>query len=425
MHIGILGGGLTGISLQNFINCSCEVLEKEERTGGLCRSFVKDGFTYDIGGHILFSKNQGIMDVIKTVLGENIDNRRRNNKILFKGKYVKYPFENGLGALNKEDIYECLIGYLRNSNPAPSDFKSWIYYTFGDGIAEKYLVPYNNKIWKTPLDDMDLQWVERVPRPPLEDVVKSCLGIETEGYVHQLNFLYPKTGGIESLIKSLIKQNSSITANFNICGIKKKGNRWSVTDGVREKEFDRLVSTIPLQTIIKCLKDVPDNVSKAVEGLRHNAMKVILIGVNNESLMDKSAVYIPQTDITAHRICMMGFFSENNVPSGKSSLIAEITANPGSELDKASDDFLIEKTVNELDKAGIIDKNDVVTTELTPIEYSYAVYDSAYRQNISRVRNYFESIGIHLLGRFGEHEYINMDEVLLRSKRFAETVNKL
>ncbi|UCD93309.1 MAG: NAD(P)-binding protein, partial [Methanobacteriota archaeon] len=56
--IGILGGGLTGLTLGSLIPES-QILEKEEVVGGLCRSKTKDGFTYDIGGsHVLFSRNE-------------------------------------------------------------------------------------------------------------------------------------------------------------------------------------------------------------------------------------------------------------------------------------------------------------------------------------------------------------------------------
>ncbi len=113
MRIGILGGGLSGITLQRFLDHQSEVLEKEDRVGGLCRTFEKNGFKYDIGGHILFSKNRDILDFFKTVLEGNINYCKRNNKVFFKSRYMKYPFENGLSALDRNDLYECLIGYLK------------------------------------------------------------------------------------------------------------------------------------------------------------------------------------------------------------------------------------------------------------------------------------------------------------------------
>ncbi len=423
MPIGILGGGLSGISLQRFLKHDTEVLEKEDRVGGLCRTFYKDGFYYDIGGHILFSKDKKITDFVKTVLVQNINYCKRNNKIFFRDRLVKYPFENGLGLLDKQDIYECLKGYFENKHPEPTNFKEWIYYTFGDGIAEKYLIPFNQKIWKMPLEEMGLDWLDRVPKPPLEDIVKSALGIETEGYLHQLYFSYPQNGGIEALIKALIRDNSNITTDFEVKKIQKRERKWVVSDGNNEKEYDRLVLTVPIKEAVKYISDVPAKVLRAASALRHNSVKIVMVGVANESLMDKSAVYIPGKDIIAHRVCFMGYFSKNMVPNGCSSLIAEVTTHNNYFLDDCSDAAIIERIINDLCKIGIINRHDVITTDIKDIEYAYVVHDLNRKKNIKIIKEFFTFIGIELLGRFAEFEYINMDEVIKRSIEMAGKLN--
>ena len=216
MHIGILGGGISGLTLHRFLKQPSEVLEKAPVPGGLCRSFWKDGFGFDIGGHILFSKHKHVTELIDRLLGDNINHCRRANKILFKGRYVKYPFENDLGALDKQDAYECLIDYLKADFPEPTNLEEWAYATFGRAISDKYFLPYNRKIWKMEPRDMGLEWVSRIPKPPMEDVVKSALGIDTEGYTHQLFFRYPLHGGFESVVKAMIQPNAQITCNTAI-----------------------------------------------------------------------------------------------------------------------------------------------------------------------------------------------------------------
>jgi protoporphyrinogen oxidase len=123
MNIGILGGGIGGLTLQRFLQHQSEVLEKEATPGGLCRTFWKDGFGFDIGGHILFSKHEHVNELVNRLLGDNINYCRRANKILFQGRFVKYPFENDLAALEKQDSYDCLIDYLQNDYPAPNNLE--------------------------------------------------------------------------------------------------------------------------------------------------------------------------------------------------------------------------------------------------------------------------------------------------------------
>ena len=104
MKTGVLGGGLAGAALAHFLQekgHDVDVLEKEVECGGLCRSFSKNGFSFDLGGHIIFSKDKEILDLMVNILGDNVEKHYRNNKIWYKGRYVKYPFENGLSVLDK------------------------------------------------------------------------------------------------------------------------------------------------------------------------------------------------------------------------------------------------------------------------------------------------------------------------------------
>ena len=424
MRIGIVGGGLSGISLRYFLRHKSEILEKENKIGGLCRTFEKNGFLYDIGGHILFSKDKDFTAFIKKVLGKNINYCRRNNKILFKDRYVKYPFENGLSELGKKDNYECLLGYIRNNYPAPKNFHEWIFHTFGEGIANKYMVPYNKKIWKFDLSRMGLGWVERVPKPPIEDVIKSAIGVVTEGYTHQLYFNYPKYGGIASLVKTLVKDEGSIHTRFNVTNIRKKNGSWVVSDGFEDKVYDKLVLTMPIGEAVGCLEKVPPRVKKAAAELKHNSVRIVLVGINNGSLSDKSAIYLPDNKALAHRLCYMSYFSKNNVPQGRSSLMAEISTRRGQKIYHASGVVLAEIVIKDLTRLGIIDRRDVVVTDVKDIEYAYIIYDRQYEQNIKIVKDYFGYIGIELLGRFAEFEYINMDEVIRRGMRLARRLNR-
>ena len=82
----------------------------------------------------------------------------------------------------------------------PTNLREWILWRFGEGIAKEFMYPYNEKIWKSDLTDMSFDWVSgRVPDAPPDDVLRSAVGIRTEGYAHQLVFGYPEEGGFQSL----------------------------------------------------------------------------------------------------------------------------------------------------------------------------------------------------------------------------------
>lgn len=427
MTIGILGGGLTGVTLQHFLTKDSELLEASDRRGGLCKSYQKEGFLYDIGGHILFSKNEEINTVVGSLLAGNIHTCKRLNKILFNDRLIKYPFENDLGSLKKKDAYECLIGYLQNDYPKPEhNLKEWAYYTFGKHISEKYLLPYNEKIWNISTEQLNLEWVERIPRPPLEDVVKSALGIETEGYLHQLYFRYPVKGGAEALITSLQKPDQKILCNYKIDKIRKSKSGWNVYADDHCKSYEEIIITFPIHEAITCFENVPDNVSRAAERLRYNSITVIMVAINNESLLDCSAIYIPDPKVLPHRVCFMGYFSRQNVREGTSSLIAEITTNPGDGIHELSAETLVEKTIEDLARIHVIDTPaEVIVTETKRFQYAYPVYTLNYARDCKIVRDYFNSLNIQLCGRFAEFEYINMDECMRRAIVLANKLNRL
>ena len=320
-------------------------------------------------------------EVVNRVLGHNINHCRRENKILFKDRYIKYPFENDLGSLERQDCYDCLIDYLKNDFPAPTNLEEWGYSTFGRSIADKYFLPYNRKIWKTEPREMGLEWVDRVPKPPMEDVVKSALGFRNRRIHSSAPFPLPArwwfrsaaTGDDPGRDQGALRQSGPFDPQ--------RRGRLGGPGRRTSWRFDHLVVTIPIHEAIRCLVNVPAMVLEAVDQLRYNAIRVSLVAVNNESLMDKSAVYIPDPGVLPHRVCFMGYFSPNMVRPGTSSLVAETTVRSGDQTDRLSDDDFLDRLIGDLDRAGILRSEDVLVRDTRHFEYAYPVYDQAHGKN--------------------------------------------
>ncbi len=420
MRLGILGGGLSGLSLAYFYGDDCEVLEKEAVCGGLCRTIKKNGYSYDYGGHIIFSRDKQILNFMVDILGENRAFYRRNNAISYKGRLVKYPFENNLATLPKEDLFDCLYHFLTRDCPEPKNLKEWFYYRFGKGIAERYLIPINEKLWNMGTEKIGLEWVNgRVPEPTIEEIIKSAIGIETEGYTHQLNFYYPRQGGIEGLIHAIEAKVRSVERDFCVKRVAKRGKQWIVSDETREKSYDRLVSTIPVIDLIDALEDVPDKVCKAAKGLRYNSLVCVMIGFKSRKRLEKFAVYFPQKELKFHRACFYVFFGNGYVPAGRSSVVAEITVNGNDGEYEMSDEELIEHVITGLDREGFLKKEDVCETDISRRKYAYVVNDLDYAENVEIVREFADEIGIILCGRFSEWKYLNMDDCIRHAMGIA------
>lgn len=432
MTVGILGGGISGLSLAYFLQYEhgidkYEILEKNSDCGGLCTTFDKNGFKYDIGGHIMFSSNKEILDFEVGLMGDEIHKKRRSNKIWYKNRFVKYPFENGLHVLDKEEVYECLRDYVINNHPKPNNVKEWFYHTFGTSISDKYMLPYNEKIWKIKPEEMGMHWVERIPKPPAEDVIKSAIGIETEGYTHQLYFYYPKEGGFQTVVRkfeSKLKKDYILTEK-DVQTVYKENGKWVVETQNSKHSYENLVSTIPIFKLMKVLKEkVPQNVIDAVNNLRYNSMAVVLVGLNKVKHSDLTAVYVPEKDSLTHRYCFGAGFADSLSPPGCSSIFCEITVNGkiGFQGEGKTDEQIIDNVVSWLSREGFIDKSDVCETDIKHIKYAYPVYDAGYTANTKTIYEYFDKIGIHLLGRFAQFVYINSDVCIANAKKLASNI---
>jgi protoporphyrinogen oxidase len=435
MKMGILGGGLSGLTLGGLLNHDFEILEKEVECGGLCRTHIEDGFVFDRSGcHILFSRDHEALGLLLGALGNNKVRKRRNSKVLHKDRYVKYPFENGLFALLPQDNFECLQGFVeavlesvRTGVAPPRTFKEWCYRTFGRGIAEKYLIPYNEKIWKCDTADMSAHWVDgRVPQPRLEDVVKSAVGIETEGYTHQLYYYYPKKGGIQSITRSLEKSlGSKIHTGFEVTRVSHSGQGWLACSGNDSRYFDLVVSTMPVFDLVAALEGVPEAVKEAAAALRYNRLITVMLGLDVPTINQYTAVYIADKSILCHRLGFVSNFSDFAAPQGKSSILAEISCSQtDDELWTARDELIVRRVTDDLVRLGIIDdRKRVCYQKVERSKYAYVVYDLSYQRNIGIVKDFFATTGIELLGRFSRFEYLNMDACVRQAMTLAERLN--
>ncbi len=371
----------------------------------------------------MFSKNKEVLNLMVRVLGENVHQRRRDNKIWFKGRLVKYPFENDLASLPKEDNFDCIYRYIVNphANDEPANLAEWSYKTFGEGISDKYFIPYNRKIWNYDPAKLGLEFVARIPKPPMEDVLKSSIGIPTEGYLHQLNFYYPVEGGYESVVHAFAKGvQGTIRTSWQVASVSRTGSRWEVVSTTGDRRtFDTLVSTIPIHELLGVWRDAPAVAREAASKLRHNSLLNILLGLKGDGV-PYTALYVPDPGIVFHRLSFPKYFSDRNVPSGSWAIMAEITANQGDGVWDLTDDQVLARVIADLKAMELIDPKAIEYQRVIRFQYGYPVYDLDYRRNVTALRDAVAATGLRLLGRFAQFDYINSDVCVERAIALAK-----
>lgn len=428
--IGIIGAGPSGLALGIFLDTPCEILEKTNHVGGHAASFCESGFTFDYGPHIAFSREPQLLNFIVSSLSENVQVCRRNNKIAYRDVLLKYPFENDLKSLPIEDNYACLSSFIlnpyRNLGREPENMREWFLFHFGKGICDRYLFPYNEKVWNIPVDQLAMSLADRIPKPPAEDIIKSAIGYETEGYLHQLYYHYPKQGGYQAISEAWAKVND-LQYGVDVCRIEPKGDKgfyvWD--DQGRCYRYERLVSTMPIQHCIKALAcDIPPEVVDAVDKLRVNPMIIISLGIRGEDKKKYTAIYFPEPEFLVNRVSFPGTFSPYNCPFGSYSIQAEITYAAGAAVSTWSDEKILCHVLNGLKEKGLIENQEqVIYKKIDRIEQSYVVYDIHYEKQVQIIREWCASLNLHLLGRFSYFEYINVDGAISRALELAARLN--
>ena len=429
--IGIIGAGPSGLAVSLFLNCPHELLESNDHVGGHAASFFDKGFTFDYGPHILFSRNLQLLDFIVASLGENVSQCRRNNKIAFKDKLVKYPFENDLSSLPLEDNYACIRDFIFNpykeKHHSPTNMREWFLNTFGEGICSRYLFPYNEKVWNIPVERLSMALADRIPNPLPETILKSSLGYATEGYLHQLYYFYPKKGGYQAICNAW-KKTASITYSFavNKIQITNLGTILVSDTGGNVREYSRLISTMPVHELVHIMDmDVPDHICAAIDSLIVNPMLVISFGIRGIDPNQYTAVYFPEKEFWVNRISYPCTFSVENGPLGCWSLQAEITCAKNSDLWFKTDAEILAHTKQGLQNRHLLPTDEhIILERIDRKERSYIVYDVGYEENANKVREWFSMQGIDLLGRFSYFEYINIDMAVDRAIKLAIELNK-
>ncbi|MBE9571745.1 MAG: NAD(P)-binding protein, partial [Proteobacteria bacterium] len=116
-RIIIIGAGPTGLGaawrLQDLGYGNWAVYEKNDHVGGLATSFVDEkGFTWDVGGHVLFSHYPYFDDLVEKLLNGAYLEHLRESWIRIFNTWVPYPFQNNIRYLPRDKLYECLAGLI-------------------------------------------------------------------------------------------------------------------------------------------------------------------------------------------------------------------------------------------------------------------------------------------------------------------------
>lgn len=399
------------------------VLEATDRVGGLARSVTDDaGFTYDIGGHVLFSHYPRHRAAVDEALRGNSRRIARRAWIWTQGRYVPYPFQLHLEALDPEVTLECLLGLLdadahrkdHGGPPAPTDFSTWIDATFGAGIARHFMRPYNRKVWATPLHEMSAGWIaERVATVDVERVLRTIvLGEDPAQWGPNATFRYPLHGGTGAIYDALAAPVADrIRMSSPAVAVDPSRREVRAADGARWR-YGALLSTMPLDDLVARCTEAPADVRAAAAGLRSISTTVVGVGIDRPTEDDRTWVYYPDADLPFHRVTVLSNYSPHVTPGRDQTLLLTERSHP--HPTSGDDRTVAGQVIEGLVTCGLLDAADRDRVRSTWVHHeakSYPVPTVDRDRRLAVIEPWLARHGIASRGRFGawRYEIGNMD----------------
>lgn len=411
----IIGAGVSGISYANFSHNPYLLLESEKEIGGYCRTIKRNGFVWDYSGHFFHFRNPDIKEfVCKNIQVSQLVETQKHTQIYYKGQYIDFPFQSNIHQLPQQEFIDCLYDlFTADSSAVSNTFKEFIYNNLGKSISEKFLVPYNEKLYATDLNHLDAGAMGRFfPKVDKEAIIRNFRDNKNESYNDI--FAYPKGGAIEyihSLMHNIGYENLKL--NSRVIQIDRLNKYVVLQDGQRIR-YDHLISTMPFPKLLEmCAIDFDRTIYSS------NKVLVFNLGFDKESL-DKinSWVYFPDKDLSFYRV---GYYN-NIISNDKMSLYVEIGFKEN-EIIPATDDLLV-KVLSDLRKTGIIADHQLTDYQAVLMDPAYVHINKRHLADIAFKKKMLQQNDIYSIGRYGSWTYCSIEDNIIEAKELVVLLNK-
>ena len=246
----IIGAGISGLSYAAATGNDYQIIEAEDQIGGYCKTIYKDGFVWDYSGHFFHFQHPELRDyVMQRISSDEMLTVQKHTQILYKDRHVDFPFQMNIHQLEQEEFIDCLYDLFAIPEGASSDtFKQMLYAKFGRSIAEKFLIPYNSKLYATDLDRLDVDAMGRFfPYADKEQIVRNFR--HPEGKSYNATFLYPKEGCIR-IVNSVASHVDMSRVSLGERLISIDPEKHTAVTNKRTVHYDRIVFSMHLHRVL-------------------------------------------------------------------------------------------------------------------------------------------------------------------------------
>ncbi len=407
----IVGGGISGLCAALALDGDAVLLEQEDEPGGYCRSIRRDGFVWDWAGHFFHFRDERLRRFFLSLFQpEELVEREKCCRILYRGQQIDYPFQAHLRQLGKDELIDCLWDlFHRPARPAEGGLLEQLRADYGVSLTEKFFRPYNEKLYACALNELDPAAMGRFfPRLTPEEIIDSLKKPHDGSY--NSRFLYPKNGAA-ALIKRLCER---LPAGCLRCGraltALDAANRIAYDSRGTSYRYEHLISTAPLKRFLPLLGTA--EAESLAAALSANRVLALNLGFERKGAgSDCHWLYVPGPEAPFYRV---GFY-DNILGGERASLYLELGFASGARVDARR---ALRASLAALCRLGLIQPdNRLLAHAALMMDPAYVHIRGETEERVRRLREALAAQGIYSIGRYGGWRYCSMEDCM--SEAFA------
>ena len=405
----IVGAGVSGLASAAFSkDTDYLVLDRDAEIGGYCKTVKQDGFVWDYSGHFFHFKRPEIERyLLERMPDQKVLRVEKRSFIDYKGSWIDFPFQKNIHQLPKEELIECLydLYFARAPGAAASaperNFKEMLYARFGRGIAEKFLIPYNEKLYATDLGTLDRDAMGRFfPHADLTDIIRNMRVADNASY--NATFTYPEGGAIEyvkALASGVQADRIALSESLVSIDLERKVAR---TDK-REVRYQRLISSMPFPALLRAASLAHDPST-----FSYNKVLVFNLGFHKKGPRDVHWIYYPDRSLCFYRV---GFY-DNIFDTDRMSLYVEIGYPADGKVDVEA---MRQRTLEDLRRVGVVQDHQLVSWHSIVLDPAYVHITQASQQAHTELTAKLRAHDVHSIGRYGGWTYCSIEDNIVEA----------
>lgn len=412
----IIGAGISGLACAAALgDHDYLVVEADAEIGGYCKTIRKDGFVWDYSGHFFHFKHPEIEAWLRERMqGQRVRVVEKKSFIAYRGQLVDFPFQKNIHQLPKDEFIDCLhdLYFARAPGVAgaggpETNFREMLFARFGQSIAEKFLIPYNEKLYATDLSALDRDAMGRFfPHADLTDVIRNMKQADNRSY--NSTFTYPEGGAFEYVkaIASAVRPDR-ISVNEPVVAIDPV--KRVARTARREIRYERVVSSAPWNRLL------------ALTGVEHdpgvyswNKVLVFNLGFDRKGPRDVHWIYYPDRATSFYRV---GFY-DNIFDADRLSLYIELGFSKDASVDVAATRA---RVLSDLKREGVIGDHQLVAEHSVVMDPAYVHITQRSIAEHRRLAADLARQGVHSIGRYGGWTYCSIEDNIVEARALVKS----